>query len=234
MSKIKNKLHGVESVVQLFPKQEEKGVAAISRFEFSSKKDPLFNMRTVRDGGGMFYMYDGHYVRLHVNGKLMMSDTSMERISNMGFIEGANGRVLIAGLGVGLIIHNIIEREKVKEVVVVEKYQDVIDLVHPKIQHPKLKVVCADIFEYELPKEEKFDTIYFDIWANISTENLDQMKTLHAKFRKNLNKTNESRWMDSWMKDYLMRQRTKERREERQSAMFYNALGGKILNPFGS
>ena len=152
-------------------------------------------------------MYDGKFVRLTVNGKLMMSDTTMERISNLDFINNAKGRVMIAGLGIGLILEAILNKEEVSEVVVIEKYQDVIDLVEPIYQHPKLKIICADIFEHEMPTSEKFDVIYFDIWADISTSNLVEMKKLHNKYK--VNKRSKDSFMDSWLRDFL-KQRLKE------------------------
>jgi len=202
-------LFGVKGIVPFFPTKEQKGVATISHVEFDEAQDVMFNLRAVRDGGGMFRMYDGKYARLHINGQLMMSDTAMERKSNKEFIDKAKGRVLIAGLGLGLIIHNIIENPEVTEIVVVEKYQDVIDLVEPKFTHPKLKVICADIFEYKPNKGEKFDTIYFDIWADIGTDNLKQMATLHNRFK--FFKTKDG-WMNSWMNDYLKRQKRQDER----------------------
>lgn len=207
-----NELAGIKGVVDLFPEKAEKGVARISKYEFDSKKDIFYNLRASRDMGGIFYMYTGQYVRLHINNRLMMSDTAMERKTNRAFVNNAKGRVLIAGLGVGLIIQAIIDKEEVTEVVVIEKYQDVIDLVEPIFKHPKLKVICADIFEYDMPKEEKFDTIYFDIWAEISIDNLEQMKRLHAKYRRN--KRSQDAWMHSWMKDELKKERAKEYRNK--------------------
>ena len=157
-------------------------------------------------------MYEGDYVRLYIDGELMMSDTAMERITNREIIQKARGRVLIAGLGLCLIVQSMLENEEITEIVVIEKYQDVVDLVQPIFKHSKLKVITADIFEHEMSKEEKFDCIYFDIWATISTDNLDEMKILHRKYRKNLN---EGGYMDSWMRDILKRKRIKERREEK-------------------
>lgn len=202
-------IYGVRGVESLYPKGEKKGVAQISHIEFDESKDYMFNLRAVRDGGYMFRMYNGKYVRLHINGELMMSDTGMERISNKGFINNAKGRVLIAGLGVGLIIANIIDNPEVTEIVVVEKYQDVIDLVLPKFKNKKLKVICADIDEWKPEKGEKFDTLYFDIWATISTDNLEHIAKLHNKFKFFKQKGG---WMDSWMKDYL---KAKKRSEDR-------------------
>lgn len=211
MTKEENVLFGVKGVEHLYSDRIEKGCAKILKYDFKEKDNPLYNLRHIRDGNYEHRMYDGTYVKLIIDGKLMMSDTAMERITNRDFIDNAKGRVLIAGLGIGLIVQAILDKETVSEVVVIEKYQDVIDLVADKFKHPKLKIVCADIFEYELPKNEKFDTIYFDIWADCDEDNLQEMKTLHAKFRKN--KSSKESWMDSWYKSRLMKIRAKERRE---------------------
>lgn len=201
-------IYGIKGVVPYFPKAEKQGVAQISHIEFDESKDYMFNLRAVRDGGSMFRMYNGKYVRLHINGELMMSDTAMERISNKDFMDNAKGRVLIAWLGLGLIISNIIDKPEVTEVVVIEKYQDVIDLVSPKFANPKLKVICADIDEWRPEKGEKFDTIYFDIWADITTDNLSHISKLHNSFKGFKVKGG---WMDSWMKAYLQKLKRNEK-----------------------
>lgn len=58
-----------------------------------------------------------------------------------------------------------------------------------------------------MPSSEKFDVIYFDIWADISTSNLSEMKQLHNKYR--INKRSKDSFMDSWLRDFL-KQRLKE------------------------
>lgn len=205
-----NEIFGVRGVVHKFPDEKmEKGVARISKYDFSTENDPLYNVRDSLQTGGLFRMYDGKYVRLVVNNELMMSDTAMERKTNRHFIDAAKGRVLIAGLGIGLILEAILDKKQVTEVVVIEKYQDVIDLVHPIFQHKKLQVICADIFEYDMPKTEKFDCIYFDIWADICEDNLKEMTILHRKYRKN--KATKDSFMASWMREFLQKQRARER-----------------------
>jgi len=196
---------GVNGVNDLFSEEEVQGIAKITKFKFATSENPMYNMRQVMRNGSMFFVHDGEYVRLHVGEQLMMSDTSMERISNRKFIENAKGRVLIAGLGIGLVIKNIIDNPDVEEIVVIEKYQDVIDLVMPKFNNPKLKVICADIFDYELDKSEKFDCLYFDIWGDIGSENLIEMRKLHYKYR--INKKEKSSFMESWMRDWLRKRK---------------------------
>jgi hypothetical protein len=202
---------GVQGVKDLFPEPISQGVVSIHPFHFDERANILYNLRAVRDSGSIFQIYEGHYVRLIVDGELMMSDTPMERISNRDFIDKAKGRVLIAGLGIGMIIRAIVNKPEVEEIVVIEKYRDVIDLVSPKIAHPKVKVIEADIFTYDMAKSEKFDTIYFDIWASINTDNLYEMKELHKRYRKN--KRDKDTFMDSWMKKFLYNMKRRERNE---------------------
>lgn len=189
--------------------KKEKGIASISAYEFSTKKDPLYAMRAAMDG---MAIYDGKYVRLNVNGELMMSDTDMEKSSNRDFVYSANGDVLIAGLGIGLILKAILEKPEVESITVIEKYQDVIDLVSPYFQNPKLTIINADILEWVPEKNKKWDTIYFDIWPTICEDNLDEIKLLHNRFKNKLNRKNKDCWMNSWMKERLQAEKRRSRR----------------------
>jgi hypothetical protein len=200
----------MEGVIDLFPETISQGIATISNFEFKNDENPLFNLRAVRDGGLMFYVSDGKYVRLHINGELVMSDTRLEKESNYYFTHVANGRILIAGLGIGLIIKNILKKDSVKEITIVEKYQDVIDLVSPKFTDTRIKYICDDIFKWRPQKGEKFDTIYFDIWSSISQDNLSDIKKLHNSFKFYLNRNNSNHYMNSWMKEFLYKQRRED------------------------
>lgn len=131
----------------------------------------------------------GNYVRLYVNGQLMMSNTSMEKRTAMEFINNAEGDILIAGLGIGLVILPLLENKKVTSVTIVEKYQDVIDCILPQIKpydiENKLMVICEDCFDFIT--EQKFDVIYLDIWAYINSDVYnEEMKPLKRKYRKSL------------------------------------------------
>lgn len=194
---MENNFYGVEGVAHKFPQKAEKGLARISKFDFCEERDFVQNLRIIRDNGRMFKMRTGTYVRLVVDGELMMSDSPMERVTNVGFIRQAEGRVFIAGLGIGMVLNAILNKPEVSEVVILEKYQDVIDLVHPQYEHSKLTVICGDVFSYDMPKKEKFDCIYFDIWPDIGGDNYKYMKLLHAKYRKN--KASKDSYISSWL-----------------------------------
>lgn len=204
------KITGVKGVAHLYQQEISKGVASISTFQFDEEKNRLYNLRNRMQSNGLFHIYTGEYVRLLVNGQVMMSDTPMERFTNKKFIDDAHGRVMIAGLGIGLITQAIQDKENVSEIIVVEKHKDVIDLVADKIMHAKIKILNADIFDNVFDKTEKFDTIYFDIWPTITTENLEEMAKLHRMYLKN-KRTKES-YMDSWMREFLRKKRRSENR----------------------
>lgn len=187
----------------------EKGTIKIETYNFDSKKDFLYNVRCRE---AMYYMYDGDYVRLYVNNQLMMSDTNMERTSNYEFIRYANGDVLIAGLGIGLIIFNILKKDNIKTITIIENNQDLIDVIAPYFKdYPNVKIIHGDIFEWVPDKGIKYDTIYFDIWPDICEDNLDEIKILHNKFKNKINRNNPNYYMNSWLKDYLKGLRRRNR-----------------------
>lgn len=143
----------------------------------------------------------GTYARLTVKNVLMMTDTQMERQSNYLFIEKAHGHVLVAGLGIGMVVHALLEKKSVTSILVVEKYQDVIDLVSPQfaeaLEEGRLTILCEDIEKFIPDDSWTWNTIYFDIWPDISVGNLPQMTRLHNQFRYFLEPEG---WMDSWMR----------------------------------
>lgn len=131
------------------------------------------------------------YCRLLLNGSPMMTDAEFERKTNMTPILTANGDALIAGLGIGLILEPFLTN--CQSVTVIEKEQDVIDLVAPSF--PKAAVIHADIFEWLPAKGVKFDTIYFDIWPDVCADDLEDDKLLRKRFRKYLVKGG---YIESW------------------------------------
>lgn len=159
------------------------------------------------------YISPGKYTRLFVGGRLFMSDTDMERRTNYGVVRAARGDVLIAGLGIGMILVPILRKPEVTSVTVVEISKDVADLVEPSMRKlpgaEKLTIVVADIFDRPHLGRQMFDTIYFDIWADQSTDALKEMATLHRRFAR---RKRPGGWMSSWRLDLLRARREQERR----------------------
>ncbi len=113
-----------------------------------------------------------------------MSDLRFERESCAELIERARGRVLIAGLGLGMILHPLCIKPGVERITVVEKYRDVIDLVGPSVAgHSNLQVIHADAFEWRPESGARYDTIWFDIWPGWGAAILPEIAKLHERFR---------------------------------------------------
>lgn len=141
------------------------------------------------------YVPEGSYKRLMRGRTVVMSNTRMEINTNYDFVRQANGKVLINGLGLGMILAAILTKPEVTEVTVVEKFQEVITLVGPTFSHdPRVKIIHADALEYKPPKGEKFDCVYHDIWDYICSDNLTEMSLLHRRYGK------RTKWQDSWEK----------------------------------
>lgn len=186
----------------------KKGVAKVDHFTVSQEASQL---TAFRRGG---YVPSGEYARLTVGHTLMMTDTRMEQNSNYGVVRASYGDVLIAGLGIGMITIPILRKPEVQSVTIIEKYQDVVDLVEPALREKipeatKLKVIVADIMDWTPPKGQKWDTIYFDIWPDITTENLKDMEVLHRRFARR--KRFKDSWMDSWMRNTLKAQQRRDK-----------------------
>lgn len=194
-----------EKMVDILP-EGAKGEFSVSHIELS-EKTVEFEKMVANVHGRMMEVYGlkaGKYVKL-TRGKsgfgqeIVMSDTWMEQHTNEEIVSKANGRVLIAGLGIGLILLPIQSKLDVTSITVVEANQEVIDLVKPHLSlNSKVEIVRGDIFEWLPQKGEKYDTIYFDIWSNICGDYWPQVKNLHARFRKYLDKSNPRRFMASW------------------------------------
>lgn len=183
-----------------------KGGAKLDYVTVTKREADFDNMRNAWTPGGSVYDVEpGTYARLIVDDVLMMTDTPMERRSNDRLLWKANGRVLVAGLGLGMVLHGILRKKEVTHVTVLEISQDVIDLIAPSLEKyaKRLTIIQADALAWVPPKGEMWDTIYFDIWPTVSDDNLTDVARLSRRFSRRLNRTNPGAWMSAWMADHL-------------------------------
>lgn len=195
----------VPSMIDIVPPGES------GRFEVVHYTPPAWEVaKTKRDwkkyGGGLdeYTQKGGTFavLRDHGWGEVVMSDTPMERESNSLVIAQAHGRVLIGGLGLGMIVVPLLTKKGVDKIVIVEKEADVIKLVAPHLKkldkEKRLTIVKGDIAYYK-PKG-KFDVIYFDIWNTIGGSNYVQTLKLEARYKPFLSDSKMA-WMGAWLKD---------------------------------
>ena len=100
-------------------------------------------------------LYEGNSDNKFYRETPWMSLTPMEIITLRGGIRRAKGRVVVAGLGLGYQLTEIIRKKTVKEVVLIERDQSLVDWILPTIQRnfpsKPLQVIIGDVYK-ELPK----------------------------------------------------------------------------------
>ncbi len=102
---------------------------------------------------------------LTINGKTWMVDDPPHWWAMEDHAQFYSGHVLVAGLGLGLIIHALAANPRVTRITVVEREQDVIDLVAPLV--PAVEIVHGDFWEWDgcMP-----DGIFFDLFVGNGRE----------------------------------------------------------------
>ncbi len=166
----------------------KKGIWEVSDFTVTPGEAKMFNLRS-----GRRHINPGVYKKLTRNGAVIMSNTPAELQDHEEFIRGAKDskRILINGLGLGVALSEILKSDTPEEIIIVEKSQDVIDLVadaYLKDKRVGIWVGCA--FDYK--PEGRFDTVWHDIWDDICEDNLPEMKKLHRKYY------GKTAWQGSW------------------------------------
>lgn len=144
----------------------------------------------------------GRYTRLMRGNTVVMSDTRAEIEDVLPFIESAKGSILIAGLGLGLVPAALAKSPRVSEVVILEKSRDVIALTGARFYcEKKVRVIVGDIFKDDhlvRIARQRYDMAWFDIWDDISPDNLPEMLWLEKKYASICEK------MEFWCRDMIL------------------------------
>jgi len=74
-----------------------------------------------------------------------------------------SGSVLCAGLGLGLMVFRLLQRQDITEIHIIEQENDVIQLMLPLLPtDSRIGIANIDYYSY-LAKKEKFDNIFWDL-----------------------------------------------------------------------
>lgn len=176
----------------------EIGSARVETFEVSGMDaaTALFSRVNIRPGT---------YKKLLINNRIIMSDTPDEERSHYEFINAATGNILINGLGLGCVLNVVRHNPDVQSINVVEKNQDVIDLVGPVfVDDPKVNIVQGDAFTFKPKIAGKYDVVFHDLWFDICLDNLPDMHKLHRRYGR------FAKQQISWSRDRLEYEKRKE------------------------
>lgn len=192
----------------------------VSRFEV--KKGSLEGWKNAIQGRGT---PDGWYVRLEdlKTGTLWMSSVRAEKRDHVGAVlqmeSPTCGRVLINGLGLGMVLAAALSFDHVKHVDVVESDDRVIELVGPHYtSDPRVKIHHADAFKQAKawPKGSRWDVAWSDIWPEISADNYEGMKTLNRSYGR------RSGWHGCWCEETVKYHVHLEKKDDRRYAAFFS------------
>lgn len=164
------------------------------------------------------------YTGLYRRGELWMSDTPDEKRDHADALYYAGqlraARVLINGLGLGMVLGGLLAMDHVAHIDVVEIDAEVISLVAGHYQDAAtaagktVTVHQGDACSIAWPPGTRWDIAWHDIWPDLCTTNLEQMATLHRRYGRRV------RWQGSWGKELLLHHRRREQAQERRNAEF--------------
>lgn len=178
----------------------QSGPWTVSTFTVSREDAAFGAMRAMISSARGRCVPQGAYKALKRGDTLVMSNTPDEIRDCYDFFEAAKGRVLINGLGLGMVLDVILHkvdqkgRPAVTEVIVVEKDYNVFKLVAPTFLGDKrVHIILADAMEYK--PEGRFDAAWHDVWDFICADNLSAMHKLHKKYGR------RTAWQGSWCRE---------------------------------
>lgn len=105
----------------------------------------------------------GTYTNLLKNDISIMEDFMYTVFLNNPCFKNSYGDVLLIGLGIGLNLTGLLQKDNIKNITVIEKEKDIIDLVSPNFKSEKIKYINEDVFDYTPNK--KFNYIWHDIYS---------------------------------------------------------------------
>jgi hypothetical protein len=183
----------------------------VERFTVSEQEASLERMRSMFSSSRGRGVPAGTYTRLVCGGDVVMSDTPDEVRDHLRFIYRATGRVLIHGLGLGMVLQAVACRPEVTHVTVVELNEDVINLVAPHYRAmfgAKVEIIQGDAYTWKPRPGAVWDCAWHDVWNELCTDNLPLMSKLHRRFGSRV-----TVFQGSWCRELLLHRRRQEKRQ---------------------
>lgn len=111
--------------------------------------------------------------------KTWMVDDPPHWWSMQNYSRNSYGNVLVAGLGLGLVTHELLNNVDVNLITVIEINKDVINLISPLLPEPenvKFEIINEDFYNFINITKIQFNRIIVDLWVTDSKE--ETMKVL--------------------------------------------------------
>lgn len=153
-----------------------------------------------------FFDKEFYYPAVEEDGKIWMTVTPNEINTMKEPVKKARGNVLTFGLGLGYFAYSCAIKSEVGSVTAVERNPAIIrlfeSLILPQIPcGEKIRIVCADAFDYisDMPKD--FDFAFVDVWRDVSDG--APLYTKFKRYENNYPETEFSYWIEKSIGFYL-------------------------------
>ena len=141
---------------------------------------------------------------LKIRGRIWMVDDPLHWFGMKELAKYSEGKVLVGGLGLGLIVHALLENKNVADIDVVEFNHDVTNLVTPHLpKTERLRIYEDNVFSFDprdilsTPKTDfgDYKTVILDVWTGRgTTEMLRQMLSSFAHMKWQYHNANVVIW----------------------------------------
>ena len=127
---------------------------------------------------------------------LIMNDGPSEFEEHIWLFNRLKGHILIGGLGISMIHKPLLESDEVESVTIIEKSQEVINLVWPHcLKDDRFSIVHADINDFIPSEDDYWDVVWLDTWMNTDGESLPEYKErMTDKFAGHYGQINGWKW----------------------------------------
>jgi hypothetical protein len=176
---------------------------SIETFLVNEYESKLSKIRSIANRCPFMEVDQGEYKRLMRIGSsandrvVVMSNTRMEVESNLIALTKAQGNVLIAGVGLGMILHAMLKKSEIKHITVVEIDTELMNYIKGFFKDERITFINEDIFKFNPKPDDFWDYVWLDIWDDIYDGNLKEMRVLKNRFK------NYSGDIDCWSVDLI-------------------------------
>jgi hypothetical protein len=184
------------------------GTVEVRRFEVTQQAADFERLRAIIGGHGRGAPA-GWYTGLYRSNGLWMSDTRDEWFDHAEAareMATRGGRVLVNGLGLGVIVKYALSLSNVEHIDVVEIDPDVIALVGPAYAGERCTIHEGDAYEMKWPVGTRWTVAWHDVWQNICSDNAPEMTALKRKYARRVD----------WQKCWVEREVRRLARQDRQ------------------
>ena len=139
--------------------------------------------------------------QLKINNRVWMVDDPLHWYGMKTLSEHSKSNVLVGGLGLGLLVHALVENINVTSIDVVEISSDVKNLVSRFLPNSIKWIVYKDDI-YTFPITKLYDTIILDLWVGSGSRNMFyEMLSAYTYFKTKCPSANVYIWGygESWL-----------------------------------